>query len=105
MNAAAWICVPPARPAGASGQHHQQRAQALAAAGDDVLGHLVDQRHELLRPAADGVVDRRKVGPHQRTDGLQSGRRSRLGLAFAAMPAATGLSTLFNSLFLQRKSV
>ena len=38
-------------PAGAAGQHHQQGPQALAAAGDDVLGDLVDQRHGALAGA------------------------------------------------------
>ena len=34
---------------GAGRQQHDQRAQALAAAGNDVLGHLVDQGHGALQ--------------------------------------------------------
>ena len=56
MKAAAsiWACGSVA--AGAAGQHHQQRPQALAAAGNDVLGDLVDQRDGAFQARADHVV-------------------------------------------------
>ena len=48
--------MPQARPAST----HEQGAQALAAAADDVLGHLVDQRHGALQAGADHGVHRRR---------------------------------------------
>ena len=49
--------------AGAAGQHAEQGTQALAAAADDVFGHLVDQRHGALEAGADHGVDGGQVGP------------------------------------------
>ena len=58
----------PLRLAGAGGEHDQHRAQALAAAGDDVLGDLVDERHGTLQARADDRIDRAQVRLHQGTD-------------------------------------
>ncbi len=41
---------------GPRGQHGQHRAQAFAAAGDDVLGNLVDQHHIRTQACADQGV-------------------------------------------------
>src|SRR5690606_3651726 len=43
-------------------EQEQHRPQALAAAGDDVFGHLVDQDHVRRQAAADQGIDRRHVG-------------------------------------------
>ena len=43
--------------AGTRRQHYQQRPQALAAAGNDVLGDLVHERHGALQARADDRVD------------------------------------------------
>ncbi len=57
--------------AGAPGEHAEQGAQALAAAADDVLGHLVDQRHGALEARADHGVDGHQVGRHGRANLLE----------------------------------
>ena len=56
MNTAASMCLSVGDTAGTTGQHAEQGAQALAAAADDVLGHLVHQRNGALEPGADHVV-------------------------------------------------
>ena len=68
MNTAASMCLSFSMPQARPGEHAQQGAQALAAAADDVLGHLVDQRHRALEPRADHGVHGRQVGPHQGAD-------------------------------------
>src|SRR5690606_27047988 len=66
---------------GAGGEQEQHRAQALAAAGDDVLGHLVDQDHVGSQPAADQGVDRGHVGGGAGLDlGQRQGGAGRGGL-------------------------
>jgi hypothetical protein len=47
--------------AGPGRQHHAQRAQALAAAADDVLGDLVDQHDVAGQPPDDRVVHAAQV--------------------------------------------
>jgi hypothetical protein len=47
--------------AGSPNQDDQQRTQALAAAGDDVVRDLVHQRHRTLQPRADDAIDGLKV--------------------------------------------
>ena len=71
MNAAARMQSAPFAVAGPARQHHHQRPQALAAAADDVLGDLVDQRHSTVKAAADGLIDRQQVRPDQRADALE----------------------------------
>jgi hypothetical protein len=44
--------------AGPGREQHQQGAQALAAAVDDVVAQLVDERHGGLQTLPDTVVDR-----------------------------------------------
>ena len=61
------------RATGTAREHHQQRPQAFAAAGYDVLGHLVDQRHNALKTRPNRVVDGLKIGPHEVSNGLQCG--------------------------------
>src|SRR6059058_4245275 len=58
-------------PAGARREHHQQRPQALAATGDDVLGDLVNQRHGTLQARANDPVYRVEVGLYQRANLFQ----------------------------------
>ena len=85
MNTAASMCLSLLDAAGAPGEHAQQGTQALAAAADDVFGHLVDQRHGALEAGADHGVHGRQVGPHQRADLLErhqggvAGARRRAG--------------------------
>ena len=55
-------------PAGAPGQHDQQRPQPLAAPGDDVLGDLVDERDGALQARADHLVHGAEVGLDERAD-------------------------------------
>src|SRR5260370_16480086 len=43
--------------AGSPDQDHQQRAQALAAAGDDVVRDLVHQRNRAFQTRADDAID------------------------------------------------
>ena len=57
MKAAASIDGGAVGSAGAAGEHDQQRPQALAAAGNDVLGDLVHQGNGALEPRADDAVD------------------------------------------------
>ena len=71
MNAAASMCLSLLDAAGAAGEHAQQRAQALAAAADDVLGDLVDQRHRALEAGADHGVHGRQIGANQGADFLE----------------------------------
>ncbi len=56
----------------AASQHHQHRAQALAAGRDDVVGDLVDQ-HDIRGQSA----------TNQRIDGVHVGRSERLDLGQA----------------------
>ena len=72
-------------PQARAGEHDQQRAQALAAAGDDVLGDLVDQRHGTLEARADDRVDGVEVGLDQGADVIQGHGRP----AFAAKGEAS----------------
>ncbi|MNS58670.1 hypothetical protein D3C72_915970 [compost metagenome] len=51
-----------------AGQHHQHRAQAFAARGNDVVGDLVDQHHIRGQPAADQGIDGSHVGCGKRLD-------------------------------------
>ena len=60
--------------AGPAGEYHQQRAQPLAAARNDVFSDLIDQRDHALEAAADGRIHRFEVGPHQLANGLQRSR-------------------------------
>ena len=74
MKAAASMCASALVAAGPPGQHHQQRPQALAAAGDDVLGDLVDQRNGALQARADDGVDGVEVRLDERADLFQGHR-------------------------------
>ncbi len=56
MKAAAWMQAGSVRLAGPARQNHQQGSQALAAAADNVFGHLVDQRDAAVETAADGLI-------------------------------------------------
>ncbi len=49
------------RPGCPGGEHDQERAQALAAAADDVVPHLVDEHDVARQLAADLGVDRSEV--------------------------------------------
>jgi hypothetical protein len=51
-----------------AGQHHQHRAQAFAAGGNDVVGDLVDQHDVRGQPAPDQGVDGGHVGRGKRLD-------------------------------------
>ncbi len=51
-----------------AGQHHQHRAQALAAGGNDVIGDLVDQHDVRGQAAPDQGVDGGHVGRGKRLD-------------------------------------
>jgi hypothetical protein len=58
-----------------AGQHHQHRAQAFAAGGNDVVGDLVDQHDVRGQPAPDQGVDGGHVGRGKRLDlGQAQGR-------------------------------
>jgi hypothetical protein len=48
--------------AGAGREQDNQRAHALAAAGNDVLGDLVDQIHGAFHAGADDGIDGPKIG-------------------------------------------
>ena len=47
--------------AGPRGEQHDQRAQALAAARNDVFGDLIDEAHRAFHAGADDGVHRAKV--------------------------------------------
>jgi hypothetical protein len=59
------------RVAGAARQHDQQRAQAFAAATDDVFRDLVDQGYGTAKAAADGLVDGLQLGANQGANALE----------------------------------
>ncbi len=59
-------------PAGMRAQHVQQGPQTLAAAGNDVIGHLVDQHHLGIQRLADAGVDPRHVGGAQFQDPVEA---------------------------------
>ncbi len=63
--------------AGAPCQHHEQGAQALAAAGNDVLGNLVYQRDGAFQACANDPVDGGEVSPNERANIIQSHRLER----------------------------
>ena len=65
------VVLRPGAARGVAGQHHQHRAQAFAAGGDDVIGNLVDQHDVRRQTAADQGIDRRHVG---RGEGLDLGQ-------------------------------
>ena len=63
---------------GAGGKQHERGPQALAAAADDVLGHLADEGHVRVQPRADDLVHRAHVGGDEFTDGVdRHGGKSR----------------------------
>jgi hypothetical protein len=62
--------------AGAPGQHAEQGSQAFAAATNDVLGHLVHQRHGALEAGADHGVHGLQIRPERGADLLQRQRGS-----------------------------
>jgi superfamily II DNA or RNA helicase len=66
------------RAAGAAGQHDQQWPQAFAATLDDMLGHLVDQRHNALKSRPNGVIHVLEIGLDQGPNRLQCARRATL---------------------------
>jgi hypothetical protein len=53
---------------GACRQHHQGGPQPLAAAGYDVLGHLLDQRHTRMQTGAYNSVYRLHVRSNKLAD-------------------------------------
>jgi hypothetical protein len=57
--------------AGAAGEHHQQRAQALAAAANDVLGDLVHQRYAHCESRCGWPRPRPSIGANQGADSLE----------------------------------
>ena len=84
MNAAASMCASPLAAAGAAGQHDEQRPQALAAPGDDVLGDLVDQRNGALEARPDdasstAIEIRREPSARISSSVIGAGNRSRPG--------------------------
>ena len=82
MIAAASTCCSPSVAAGAGREHDRERAQALAAAADDVLGDLVDQRDVAGEALDDRLVDAAQVVRDQRSDLVQ--------VAFWAGPPSNG---------------
>src|SRR5579872_4848752 len=72
--------------AGAAGQHDQQRAQPLAAPGNDVLGDLVHQRDGALQPGADHLIDGAEVRLDERADFFQCHERTDLEYGHASYP-------------------
>ena len=54
------------------GQQDDQRSQTLAAAHDDVLGHLRDQRNVALEADRDQAVDRAHIVLRQRSDVVEA---------------------------------
>src|SRR5258708_13602346 len=74
-------------PAGARGEHHEQRPQPLPAAGDDVLGHLIDERHGALEALADHTVHRAEVRLDRRTNLFQG---HGTGMRFFGMAGSWG---------------
>jgi hypothetical protein len=84
------------RLAGATGQYHQQGPQAFATAGNDVFGDVVDQRDNAFQAPTDGFIDRGQVVADP-----GCGARP---VPAAGMDGAVGLRTLFNCLFLRKKT-
>jgi hypothetical protein len=58
-------------PAGATGQHDEQRTQSFAAARDDVLGDAVDQGYGALQAAANDLIDGDEVGADEPADVIE----------------------------------
>ena len=55
----------PAPAGGVGGKQHEQGPQALATAGNNMFGHLVDQGHGTLQAGADDCVNSGHVRAHQ----------------------------------------
>src|SRR5690606_35794677 len=73
--------------AGAAGQRHQHRPQALAAGRHDVLGDLVDQDHVGGQAAADQGVDPGHVVGGQGLDRCEVGQGGGVGLVHGVAEA------------------
>jgi hypothetical protein len=57
-------------PEGLAGQQDQQRTQAFAAGGDDVVANLLDQRHARGQLLADDAVYGGEIVRHHAIEGL-----------------------------------
>ena len=83
MNAAASMCAAEVLPQARPVRVHQQRPQALAAARDDVLGDLVDERHRALQACTHDRVDGLEIALNQGADGIEGhGRKCIRSAAF-----------------------
>jgi hypothetical protein len=77
--------------AGASGEYHQQWAQALAATADDVLGNLVHERHNAVQTGAYGGIDGRQIVGHEGADAVKLGCRRRVCFQLRFLGAQNGI--------------
>jgi hypothetical protein len=56
---------------GSTGQYDQERSQALAATGDNVIGDLIDQANGAVQSAAYRLINGRQLPAHQAANPLK----------------------------------